>query len=145
MTIDGLSDAGVRDVLTRAKSFAVIGASPKPDRPSFGVMRFLLDKGYLVKPVNPGIAGKTIHDQPVYARLADVPAPVDVVDIFRASDAVPEIVREAISERERLGISAIWMQLGVINEAAAAEARSAGLTVVMDRCPKIEIPRLIAR
>ncbi len=145
MTIDGLSDADVRDVLTRAKSFAVIGASPKPDRPSFGVMRFLLDKGYLVKPVNPGIAGKTIHDQPVYARLADVTAPVDVVDIFRASDAVTELVREAISERERLGISVIWMQLGVINGAAAAEAHSAGLTVVMDRCPKIEFPRLIAR
>lgn len=145
MTIDSLSDADVRDVLTRAKSIAVIGASPRPDRPSFGVMRYLLDKGYIVKPVNPGIAGKTIHDQPVYARLADVPAPVDVVDIFRASDAVPEIVREAIAERERLGISAIWMQLGVINEAAAAEARSAGLTVVMDRCPKIELPRLIGR
>lgn len=145
MTIDGLSDADVRDVLTRAKTFAVIGASPKPDRPSFGVMRFLLDKGYLVKPVNPGIAGKTIHDQPVYTRLADMPAPVDVVDIFRASDAVPEIVREAISEQERLGIRVIWMQLGVINEAAAAEARSAGLTVVMNRCPKIEFPRLMAR
>lgn len=145
MTIDGLSDADVCGVLMRVKTFAMIGASPKQERPSFGVMRFLIDKGYLVKPVNPGIAGKTIHDQPVYARLADVPSPVDVVDIFRASDAVPGIVREAIAEQERLGISVIWMQLGVINDAAAAEARSAGLTVVMDRCPKIEFPRLIAR
>lgn len=142
MTIDGLTDADVRRILDSAKTFAVVGASPKPDRPSNGVMRFLIDRGYIVKPVNPGIAGKTIHDQPVYATLADVPAPADVVDVFRASDAVRDVVRDAIAEKDRLGVRVIWMQLGVINEEAAAQARAAGLTVVMDRCPKIELARL---
>ncbi len=144
MTIDGLADADVRAILTRVKTFAVVGASPKPERPSYGVMRFLIDEGYVVKPVNPGIAGKTIHDQMVYARIADVPPPVDIVDVFRASEAVAGIVREAIAEKDRLGVSVIWMQLGVVNEEAAAEARAAGLTVVMDRCPKIEFARLIS-
>lgn len=143
MKIDGLGDADIRAILQRVKTFAVIGASPKPERPSYGVMSFLIEEGYEVKPVNPGIAGKTIHDQSVYASLADVPGPIDVVDIFRASDAVPGIVREAIAQKDRLGLSVIWMQLGVINEDAAAEARAAGLTVVMDRCPHIEIPRLM--
>lgn len=143
MTIDGLSDSEIREILTRLRTFAVVGASPKPERPSYGVMGFLIARGYKVKPVNPGFAGKTILDQLVYASLADVPAPVDVVDIFRASDAVPQIVREAIAQKERLSVKAIWMQLGVINEDAAAEARAAGLTVVMDRCPKIEFARLI--
>ncbi len=142
MSIDGLSDDDVRAILKRAKSFAVVGASPKPDRPSYDVMRFLIEEGYTVKPVNPGIAGKTIHDQLVSATLADVQAPVDVVDIFRSSDAVPGIVREVIAEKDRLGVSVVWMQLDIINEEAAAEARAAGLTVVMDRCPHIEIPRL---
>jgi uncharacterized protein len=144
LTIDGLADADVRAILTRVKTFAVVGASPKPERPSYGVMRFLIDEGYVVKPVNPGIAGKTIHDQLVYARIADVPPPVDIVDVFRASEAVAAIVREAITEKDRLGVSVIWMQLGVVNEEAAAEARAAGLTVVMDRCPKIEFARLIS-
>lgn len=143
MSIDGLDDKKIRSILTSVKTFAVIGASPNPERPSNGVMEFLLEEGYAVKPVNPGIAGKTIHGQPVYARLADVPAPVDVVDIFRASDAVPAIVREALAEKDRLGITVIWMQLDIINKDAAAEARAAGLTVVMDRCPHIEIPRLM--
>lgn len=143
MGIDGLDDKKIRSILTSVKTFAVIGASPNPERPSNGVMEFLLEEGYAVKPVNPGIAGKTIHGQPVYARLADVPAPVDVVDIFRASDAVPAIVREALAEKDRLGITVIWMQLDIINKDAAAEARAAGLTVVMDRCPHIEIPRLM--
>ncbi len=145
MAIDGLADADVRAILRHVKTFAVIGASPKAERPSYGVMRFLIDEGYVVKPVNPGVAGKTIHDQLAYASLADVPPPVDVVDIFRASDAVPAIVSEAIVEKDRLGITVIWMQLGVVNEQAAAEARAAGLTVVMDRCPKIEFARLISR
>ncbi len=142
LPIDGLDDTAIRAILTGNKTFAVIGASPNPDRPSNGVMRFLLDEGYVVKPVNPGLAGKTIHDQPVYASLADVPPPVDVVDIFRASDAVPGIVHDAIAQKDRLGIRVIWMQLGIVNEEAAAAARAAGLTVVMDRCPHIEIPRL---
>jgi hypothetical protein len=143
LSVDGLDDAEIRAILERVRTFAVVGASAKPDRPSYGVMRFLLDKGYIVKPVNPGIAGKTIHEQAVYASLAEVPAPVDVVDIFRASDAVPGIVREAISQKDRLGLSVIWMQLDIIHEDAAREARAAGLTVVMDRCPHIEIPRLM--
>lgn len=145
MAIDGLDDAEVRAILKRVKTFAVVGASQKPDRPSYGVMQYLLEEGYGVKPINPGFAGKTILDQLVYATLADVTPPVDVVDIFRASDAVPGIVREAIEQKDRLGISVIWMQLDVINEDAAAEARAAGLAVVMDRCPHIEIPRLFAR
>lgn len=143
MSIDGLSDNDVRAILKRAKTFAVVGASAKPDRPSYGVMRFLIDQGYIVKPVNPGIAGKSIHGQLVYENLAAVPAPIDVVDLFRASAAVPEIVRDAIAVKTSTGASVIWMQLGVINEEAAASARAAGFTVVMDRCPKIEFARLM--
>lgn len=143
MSIDGVTDSEIQSILTRLKTFAVIGASPKPERPSYGVMAFLIARGFTVKPVNPGIAGKTILDQLVFASLADVPPPVDVVDVFRASDAVQEIVREAIAHKDRLGIKVIWMQLGVINEDAASEARAAGLTVVMDRCPKIEFARLM--
>jgi hypothetical protein len=145
LAIDGLSDDDIRAILKRVKTFAVVGASQKPDRPSYGVMKYLVDEGYGVKPINPGIAGSNILDQQVYASLADVPAPVDVVDIFRASHAVPEIVRDAIADKERLGIGVIWMQLDIINEDAAAEARAVGLTVVMDRCPHIEIPRLFSR
>lgn len=143
MSIDGLSDGDIRAILTRVKTFAVVGASPKPERPSYYVMRFLMDQGYIVKPINPGIAGKEIHGQAVYSGLAEVPAPVDVVDVFRASDAVMGVVRDAIAAKERLGISVIWTQLGVIHEEAAAEARAAGITVVMDRCPKIEFGRLM--
>ncbi|RUP10342.1 CoA-binding protein [Hyphomicrobium sp.] len=143
MSIDGLSDDEVRTILKRAKTFAVVGASAKPDRPSYGVMRFLIDQGYIVKPVNPGIAGKSIHGQLVYENLAAVPAPIDVVDLFRASAAVPEIVRDAIAVKTSTGASVIWMQLGVINEEAATSARAAGFTVVMDRCPKIEFARLM--
>jgi uncharacterized protein len=143
MSIDGLGDDDIRAILRRVKTFAIIGASEKPERPSNYVMRFLMDEGYAAKPVNPGLAGKTIHDQRVYATLTDVPPPVDVVDVFRASDAVMGVVRDAIAAKERLGISVIWMQLGVINVEAAREARAAGITVVMDRCPKIEIPRLM--
>jgi len=142
MTIDGLSDEEIRGILKRVKTFAVVGASQKPERPSNGVMRFLIGEGYVVRPVNPGIAGQTIHNQLVYARLADVPAPVDVIDVFRASDAVMDVVDDAIAVKDSTGASVVWMQLGVINEAAAAKARAAGFTVVMDRCPKIEIARL---
>jgi len=105
-------------------------------------MKYLLDKGFKVVPINPGMAGKEILGQKVHASLKDVPAPVDMVDIFRASDAAPGIVREALGEKDRLGIKTIWMQLGVVSEEAAALAREAGLAVVMDRCPKIEYGRL---
>jgi predicted CoA-binding protein len=144
MSIDGLSDGDIEAILTGLKTFAVIGASPKPERPSYGVMAFLIARGFTVKPVNPGVAGKTILDQLVYASLADVPPPVDVVDVFRASEALPEIVREVIAQKDRLGVKVIWMQLGVIHADAAAEARAAGLRVVIDRCPKIEFSRLLS-
>jgi predicted CoA-binding protein len=105
-------------------------------------MKYLLGKGYRVIPVNPGLAGKEILGQRVYASLAEVPGPVDVVDIFRSSAAALEIAREAVRERKRLGIEVVWMQLGVRNEKAAAEAEAGGLKVVMNRCPKIEYGRL---
>jgi hypothetical protein len=143
MTIDGLSDAEIIGLLRRVRTFAVVGASAKPERPSHGVMRFLIDHGYVVRPINPGFAGKTIHGQEVHANLAGVPPPVDVIDVFRASEAVPGVVRDAIAVKEKLGATVVWMQLGVINEEAAIAARAAGFTVVMDRCPKIEIARLL--
>jgi hypothetical protein len=143
MTIDGLSDDDVRAILRRVKIFAVVGASAKPERPSYGVMRFLLDQGYGVRPVNPGVAGQAIHGQEVYSNLAAVPAPADVIDIFRAPEAALQVVRDAIAAKDALKASVVWMQLGVINEAAAAEARAGGFTVVMDRCPKIEFSRLM--
>jgi uncharacterized protein len=122
--------------------FAVVGASPKPDRPVYGVMERLIAGGYTVVPVNPGQAGGEILGRKVYARLADVPAPADIVDIFRAPDAALAIVDEAVGQKDRLGLKAVWMQLGVINEEAARRAADAGLMVVMDRCPKIELARL---
>jgi hypothetical protein len=135
-------DAELTELLRRARVFAVIGASPKPDRPVYGVMERLLAKGYTVLPVNPGQAGGEILGQKVYASLADVPPPADIVDIFRASDAALSVVMDAIREKDRLGLKAVWMQLGVVNHEAARVAGEAGLTVVMDRCPKIELARL---
>jgi len=130
-------DDQIQDVLTTTKRIALVGASNKPDRPSYGVMQALLAHGYEVVPVNPGLAGQTIHGQAVVARLEDA-APFDMVDVFRASDSVGPVVDEAI----RLGARSVWMQIGVVNEAAAQAGRAAGLTVIMDRCPKIELPRL---
>ncbi len=111
-------------------------------RPSYFAMKYLLAKGFIIHPINPGMVGKDILGQKVYASLKDVPAPVDMVDIFRAADAAPEIVREALAEKDRLGIKTIWMQLGVVSEEAAKLAADAGLNVVMDRCPKIEYGRM---
>ena len=131
-------DALIKSILRSMKTIAMVGASGNDMRPSYFAMMYLLAKGYVIHPINPGMAGKKILGQTVYASLKDVPAPVDMVDIFRTSDAAPQIVREALEEKDRLGIKTIWMQLGVINEEAAAMAREAGLTVIMDRCPKIE-------
>ncbi len=131
------TDAEIRDVLTRYRRVALVGASAKPERPSHGVMGFLLRQGFTVTPVNPGLAGQTIHGQAVAATLDDA-APLEIVDVFRASDQVGPVVADAI----RLGARVIWMQLGVVNREAAAAARAAGLTVIMDRCPAIEWPRL---
>lgn len=142
MTFANPTDAEIASLLQSARVFAVVGASAKPDRPVYGVMERLIAKGYTVVPINPGQAGSEILGQKVYATLADVPAPADIVDIFRASDAALSVVEEAIAQKDRLGLKAVWMQLGVVNEEAARLARDAGLTVVMDRCPKIELGRL---
>jgi predicted CoA-binding protein len=139
---DNYSDAYIAGILGKARSIAMVGASATPNRPSFFAMKYLLAKGYRVVPVNPGQAGKEILGQRVYATLAEVPPPVDIVDIFRSSDAALEVTREAIALKGRLGISVVWMQLGVRNAKAAAEAEAAGLKVVMNRCPKIEYGRL---
>jgi predicted CoA-binding protein len=135
-------DEVIKSILRSTKAIAMVGASGNDMRPSYFAMKYLLVKGFDVHPVNPGLAGKEILGQRVYASLKEVPAPVDMVDIFRAPEFAPAIVREALAEKDRLGLKTIWMQLGVINEEAAAMAREAGLTVIMDRCPKIEYGRL---
>ena len=142
MTFTNPADAEVARLLRSSRVFAVVGASPKPDRPVYGVMERLIAKGYTVVPINPGQAGGEILGQTVYASLADMPAPADIVDVFRAPDAALAVVEDAIEQKDRLGLKAVWMQLGVINEEAARRAQDAGLTVVMDRCPKIELGRL---
>jgi len=136
------TDEYVADILRAARTIAMVGASATTNRPSYFAMKYLLGKGYRVIPVNPGLAGQEILGQQVFAALADVPPPVDIVDIFRSSAAALEITREAIRIKDRLGIGVIWMQLGVRNNEAAAEAEAAGLKVVMNRCPKIEYGRL---
>lgn len=137
MHVDGLSDGQIREVLAGTRRIALVGASNKPERPSYGVMRFLLENGFEVVPVNPGLAGQKLLGQLVVGSLEEA-APLDIVDLFRNAAEVGPPVAEAI----RLGAKTIWMQLGVVNEAAARAARDAGLTVVMDRCPAIEMPRL---
>lgn len=128
----------IRKILTETKTIALVGASNKPERPAYHVMQFLLSKGYTVIPVNPGLAGNDLLGQTVYADLAAIPDTIDMVDIFRNSEAVPEIVEEAIT----VGAKTIWMQVGVINEDAAQTAEAAGMQVVMNACPKIEMPKL---
>jgi predicted CoA-binding protein len=137
LAVDGLDDATIRHVLTTTQRIALVGASANPDRPSHEVLGFLVARGYAVTPVNPGLAGQKLYDRTVVAGL-DQATPLEMVDLFRASDQVLAPVREAI----RLGARVIWMQLGVINQEAAALARAAGLIVVMDRCPVIEMARL---
>jgi predicted CoA-binding protein len=120
----------------------MVGASANEMRPSYFAMKYLTDKGFKIIPINPGVAGKEILGQKVYAKLSEVPPPVDMVDIFRNSDAAGPITDEVLAEKDRLGVKVLWMQLGVINEAAAKRAEEAGLTVIMNRCPKIEYGRL---
>jgi uncharacterized protein len=141
MAVDRNSDLAIDSILTQARVFAVVGASDKPERASYAVMQTLINHGYTVHPVNPGLAGQQILGRAVYASLADVPAPVDVVDIFRNSEDALAVVLEAIKQRGRLGTTVVWMQLGIINPRAADEAVATGLTVVMDRCPRIELAR----
>lgn len=133
-------DAAIRHILTETRTIAMVGASAKEIRPSYFVLKYLLAKGFRVIPVNPGLAGKAILGQTVYADLASIPEPVDMVDIFRASDAVPAIVEQALALDPKPKV--IWMQLGLRHDEAAAEAEAAGLAVIMDRCPKIEFARL---
>ena len=131
-------DAYLRDILTSARTIAVVGASPRPNRPSHGVMRFLQRHGYRAIPVNPLAAGSEILGERVYASLAEIEQPIDMVDIFRRSELAGAVVDEAIT----IGAKTVWMQLGVRDDAAAARAEAKGLKIVMNRCPAIEIPRL---
>lgn len=131
-------DAAIKTLLETARTIALVGASDRPDRPSYRVMATLQTHGYRVIPVNPQITGEHLHGEFVFRDLGQLGDPIDIVDIFRRSDAVGPIVDQAIA----IGAKAVWMQLGVIDEAAAARAEAAGLQVVMDRCPAIEIPRL---
>ena len=132
------SDEEIYELLANARTIAMVGASDRPDRASNGVMKFLQSRGYRVIPVNPQITGERVHGEFVWRELGQIGEPIDIVDIFRRSDAAGEAVDQAIA----VGAKAVWMQLGVIDEDAAARAEAAGLKVVMDRCPKIEIPRL---
>ena len=131
------TDSEIRDILTSVKKIALVGWSPKADRPSHRVADYLKRKGYRVIPVNPGQAGQQALGETVVATLAEA-GPVDMVDIFRRSEEAGAVADEAV----RLGAKVVWMQLGVIDEAAASRARGAGVQVVMNRCPAIEIPRL---
>ncbi|MHA1597147.1 MAG: CoA-binding protein [Alphaproteobacteria bacterium] len=138
-----MDDALLMDILGSVHTIAMIGASPKPQRPSNDVMRFLQEKGYRVIPVNPGHAGSEINGETVYARLADIPVDIDMVDIFRQSGAIGEIIDKTIDLASEKQIRVIWTQLGVIDRHAGGRAEAAGLTVVMDHCPKIEYQRLM--
>lgn len=131
----------IRDILKTTKNIAMIGASPNPARPSYGVMRFLLGKGYHVIPINPGHAGREIQGQKVYASLADIEEDVDMVDVFRAADQLSAVVDEVLAMKKQPKV--IWGQLTVRDDAAAEKAERAGLTVIMDRCPAIEYPRVV--
>ena len=142
MPYPAYSDASIARILRSVKTIAMIGASANEMRPSYFAMKYLSDKGFKIVPVNPGAAGKKILGREVYATLADVPPPVDMVDIFRNSEAAGPIADDVIAQKDRLGVKVLWMQLGVINEAAAKRAEAAGLTVIMNRCPKIEYGRL---
>jgi hypothetical protein len=132
------ADADIKALLESARTIALVGASDRPDRPSYRVMATLQQHGYRVIPVNPQITGEHIHGEFVFRDLHQLGDPIDIVDIFRRSDAVGEVVDQAIA----VGAKAVWMQLGVIDQLAAARAEAAGLQVVMDRCPAIDIPRL---
>ncbi len=132
------SDDLLRNALGSVKTIALVGASADPARASNRIMRVLQNRGYKVIPVNPNLAGPTLNGERVYKSLGEIPEPVDMVDVFRNSQAAGSVADEAVA----IGAKVVWMQLGVINEAGAARARRAGLTVIMNRCPSIEIPRL---
>ena len=131
-------DEDIKDLLASARTIAVFGCSDRPDRPSYGIAAFLQGHGYRMLPVNPQITGERVHGEFVWRDLGQIGVPIDIVDIFRRPEAAADAVDQAIF----VGAKAVWMQLGVINDEAAARAEAAGLKVVMDRCPHIEIPRL---
>ena len=132
------SDEAIAQLLAQVKRIALVGASAKPERPSLRVMQFLLDEGYEVLPINPGLAGQQLLGQTVHASLADLPTSVDMADIFRDAASLPEVTQEVVDA----GIPAIWTQLGVVHTEAERTGLDAGLQMVIDRCPAIEIPRL---
>jgi hypothetical protein len=138
MNHDSYDDAYLRAILARTRTIALVGASPRPDRPSHGVMAFLQAKGYRVIPVNPGVAGSAILGETCRANLVEIPERIDMVDMFRVADAAPGVVADAIAA----GARTVWMQLGIRHDAAAARAEAAGIDVVMNRCPAIDYPRL---
>jgi predicted CoA-binding protein len=138
MDHDNYPDPYLREILASVRTIAVVGASPRRERPSHGVMAYLQRRGYRTIPVNPNAAGITINGESCYARLADVPEPIDMVDVFRRTEMVGGVVDQAIA----VGAKVVWMQLGVRDDDAAARAEAHGLQVVMNRCPAIEIPRL---
>jgi predicted CoA-binding protein len=140
MNHDSYPDSVIRGILHTVKSIAMVGFSPKENRPSYFVFKYLLQRGYRVIPVNPGQAGKEVRGQLIYAKLSDIPEPVDMIDIFRAAEHGGPIVDEALKLRSKPQV--IWMQLGVRNDEAAGKAEAAGMKVVMNRCPKIEYGRL---
>jgi predicted CoA-binding protein len=140
MNHDSYSDTYIRGILNTVKTIAMVGVSPKTSRPSYFVFKYLLERGYRMIPVNPGLAGTDMLGQKVYARLADIPEPVDMVDIFRSPEHALGVVREALALTPLPRV--VWMQLGVRNDEAARLAEAAGLKVVMNRCPKIEYGRL---
>ncbi len=142
MNHDRYDDAYIAAILNEAKTIAMVGASANINRPSYFAMKYLIGKGFRVIPVNPVLAGQQILGQKVVASLAEINEPVDMVDIFRNSEAALGIVREAIALKQKLGLKVVWMQLSVRNDVAAAEAEAQGLKVVMNRCPKIEYGRL---
>jgi predicted CoA-binding protein len=132
------SDEAIAQLLLEVKRIALVGASAKPERPSHRVMQFLLDEGYEVLPINPGLAGQRLLGQQVHASMADLPTSVDMADIFRDAASLPEVTQDVVAT----GISAMWTQLGVVHSEAEQAALDAGLQLVVDRCPAIEIPRL---
>jgi predicted CoA-binding protein len=140
MNHDAYSDSYIRGILNTVKTIAMVGISPKENRPSYFAFKYLLERGYRMIPINPGQAGKTILGQKVYAKLSDIPDPIDMVDVFRGSEHVLPIVQEAVALKPKPQV--IWMQLMVRNDEAAKLAEDAGLKVVMNRCPKIEYGRL---
>jgi predicted CoA-binding protein len=140
MNHDSYPDSYIRGILNTVKTIAMVGFSPKENRPSYFAFKYLIERGYRVFPVNPGHAGHEVLGQKVYARLSDIPEPIDMVDIFRASEHVLPIVEEALTLKPKPQV--IWMQLTVRNDDAARLAEQAGIKVVMNRCPKIEYGRL---